>query len=92
MTATPKVTVENERAVQAALDQLENTTRPQAKVALTRTQVELEQAIRETERRRSLADRSSLSKEALEQAEQQEILARNAVETARLALTALATP
>lgn len=79
------------RQLEAALDQLENTTRPQAKVALTRAEVELDQAIRETERRRSLADRSSLSAEALEQAEQQEILARNAVETARLALSALAT-
>jgi len=79
------------RQLEAALDQLENTTRPQAKVALNRAEVELDQAIRETERRRSLADRSSLSAEALEQAEQQEILARNAVETARLALSALAT-
>jgi HlyD family secretion protein len=79
------------RQLEAALDQLENTTRPQAKVALTRAEVELDQAIRETERRRSLADRSSLSAEALEQAEQQETLARNAVETARLALSALAT-
>jgi HlyD family secretion protein len=59
-------------------------------VALTRAELQLEQARRETARRRSLAERSLLSTEALEQANQDETLARNAVETARLSVTALA--
>jgi HlyD family secretion protein len=78
------------RQAEAAIAQLETTTRPQASVALARAELQLEQAIRETVRRRSLAERSLLSTEVLEQAQQEEVLARNAVETARLAVTALA--
>ncbi len=77
------------RQADAALAQLETTTRPQAKTALARAELQLEQAMRETVRRRQLAERSQLSAEALEQAEQQEVLARNAIESARLTLSAL---
>ena len=77
------------RQTDAALEQLEKTTRPQAKTALARAELQLEQAMRETVRRRQLAERSQLSAEALEQAEQQEVLARNAIESARLTLSAL---
>lgn len=78
------------REAEAALLRLEQTTRPQAAVTLARAELLLEQARRETTRRRDLAERSLLATEALEQAEQQETLAANAVQTARLAVTALA--
>lgn len=78
------------RQAEAALNQLETTTRPQANVALARAESQLEQASRETLRRRSLHERALLSAEALEQAEQQETLARAAADTARLAAASLA--
>ncbi|MEE4249767.1 MAG: efflux RND transporter periplasmic adaptor subunit [Alcanivoracaceae bacterium] len=78
------------RQAEAALTELEKSTRPQARVALERAQSQLEQAQRETIRRRDLAQRSLLSSEALEQAEQAEIVARSAVESARLTAAALA--
>jgi len=78
------------RQAEAALTQLLTTTRPQADLALERAESQLAQASRETVRRRALAERSLLSIEALEQAEQEERLARTAVETARLTAAALA--
>lgn len=78
------------RQAEAALNQLETTTRPQANVALARAESQLEQASRETLRRRSLNERALLSAEALEQAEQQETLARSAADTARLTAASLA--
>lgn len=78
------------RQAEAALTELEKSTRPQARVALERAQSQLEQAQRETARRRDLAERSLISSEALEQAEQAEIVARSALEAARLTSAALA--
>ncbi|MDY0006495.1 MAG: efflux RND transporter periplasmic adaptor subunit [Spongiibacteraceae bacterium] len=78
------------RQAEAALAELASSTRPQAEVALRRAESQLSQARRETVRRRELAERSLLSNEALEQAQQAETLARSAVETARLAAAALA--
>lgn len=78
------------RQAEAALAQLVNSARPQAQVALQRAETQLAQASRETVRRRDLAARSLLSAEALEQAMQQETLARSAVESARLSAAALA--
>ena len=78
------------RQAEAAIAQLETTTRPQAAVALARAETQLEQASRETARRRDLIARALLATEVLEQAEQQEILARNALETARLTAASLA--
>ena len=78
------------REAEASLTQLLTSARPQADVTLRRAESQLEQARRETERRQALTQRSLLSVEALEQAEQAELLARSAVESARLTATALA--
>lgn len=78
------------REAEAALTELATSRRPQAEVALERAESELAQAHRETARRRTLAERSLLSTEALEQAEQAQTLARQAVDAARLTATALA--
>src|SRR5690606_36129842 len=78
------------RQAEAALDELQSKTRPQALVTLERAESELAQARRETARRQSLAERSLLSVEVLEQAEEAECLALNAVESARLTAQALA--
>ncbi|MDP5064418.1 MAG: efflux RND transporter periplasmic adaptor subunit [Haliea sp.] len=75
---------------EAALDQLQTSTRPQSELALARAQALLVQAQREAERRRDLTARGLLSREALEQAEEQATLARNAVATARVAAASLA--
>ncbi|MDY7115180.1 efflux RND transporter periplasmic adaptor subunit [Halomonas sp. SSL-5] len=78
------------REAEAALTELATSRRPQARVALERAESELAQARRETARRRTLAERALLSTEALEQAEQAQTLARNALDAARLTATALA--
>ncbi len=78
------------RQAEAALSQLQSTTRPQAKVTLDRAQSQLAQATRETDRRRALAAQSLVSTEALEQAQQFEIQARSAADAARLNASALA--
>jgi HlyD family secretion protein len=78
------------RQAEAALTQLLTTTRPQAEVALARAETQLAQATRETVRRRALSERSLLSIEALEQAEQEERLASAAVDSARLTVASLA--
>lgn len=78
------------REAEAALTELATSRRPQAEVSLERAESELAQARRETARRRTLAERSLLSTEALEQAEQAQTLARNAFDAARLTATALA--
>ncbi len=78
------------REAEAALDQLANATRPQAELALARAESRLDQARREAQRRRELNERGLLSKEALEQAEEEEIITRNAVEAARVTAVAAA--
>ncbi|KAB7623953.1 efflux RND transporter periplasmic adaptor subunit [Alkalilimnicola sp. S0819] len=78
------------RQAEAALAELETSTRPQAELALARAETELAQARREAARRRALARESMVPREALEQAEQALTLARNALQTARLRLQALA--
>lgn len=75
---------------EAALQQLQTTTRPQAELALTRAGATLSQARREAQRRRDLTARGLLSREALEQAEEEEVLAQNAAEAARVAAAAVA--
>jgi HlyD family secretion protein len=74
----------------AALDQLQTSTRPQADLALARAEAELVQAQREAKRRRDLTERGLLAREASEQADKEEVLARNAVDAARVAATSLA--
>lgn len=78
------------REAEAALQQLQRSTRPQAQVALREAEIRLTQAEREAERRRDLFERSLIAREALEQAEQVEILARTITERTRLAAAALA--
>lgn len=78
------------RQAEATLEELQSRTRPQALMALERAESELSQARREMARRKALAERSVLSAETLEQAEEAERLALNAVESARLTAQALA--
>lgn len=78
------------REAEVALEQLAQSTRPQADLSLARAQSRLTQARREATRRRDLMDRGLLSREALEQAEEEEIIARNAVDSARVAAAAAA--
>jgi len=75
---------------EAALAQLEQSTRPQAQAALREAEARLAQASREAERRRDLFARQLIAREALEQATQAETAARSAAEQARLAARALA--
>ena len=75
---------------EAALQQLQAATRPQAELALNRAETSLSQARREAQRRRDLTARGLLSREALEQAEEAETLAQNAAATARVAAAAVA--
>src|SRR5690606_31870946 len=78
------------REAEAALAQLERSARPRSEVALREAEARLAQAIRETERRRNLSERNLLAREAIEQAEEAETLARAAVERARLEAEAFA--
>jgi len=75
---------------EAALAQLEQSTRPQAQLAAQQAQTQYEQATRETRRRRALIDRKLIAQETLEQAVQAEKLARTSAERAALAALALA--
>lgn len=74
---------------EAALAQLQQSTRPQAEAALREAAATLAQARREVERRRDLVERQLLAREAMEQAIQAETIARVAHERAQLAAKAL---
>lgn len=78
------------REAQAALDQLQQSARPQAQAALREAEARLLQASRETARRRDLFQRKLIAREAMEQAIQTETMVRSAAEQARLAAGALA--
>lgn len=78
------------REAEAALEQLGRSTRPASEVALREAEVRRAQASRETARRRNLFERSLIAREALEQAEEAETLARAAAERERLEAQALA--
>lgn len=75
---------------EAALTQLEQSTRPQAQLAAQQAQTQYQQAARETRRRRELMDKQLIAHETLEQAVQAESLARASAERAALAARALA--
>ncbi len=77
------------RQARAALAELQESTRPQAQLAVQQTQRQWQQALRELERRRVLAAQQAITHEELEQAEQAEILARTAAEQAQLQARAL---
>ena len=78
------------REAQAALAQLQQSTRPQAQAALREAEARLAQASREAARRRDLFQRQLIAREAMEQAVQAETIARTGAEQARLAASSLA--
>lgn len=78
------------REAEASLEQLERAVRPQAEAAVREAEAELAQAARESQRRRELNDRQLIAGELVEQAEQAEIVARAAADTARVRLSRLA--
>lgn len=78
------------REAEAALSQLHESARPQALAAVRQAEAQLDQASRETQRRRQLFQRQLIARETLEQAEQAETVARTAAERARLAAQSLA--
>lgn len=77
------------REAQAALAQLQQSTRPQAQAGLREAQARLAQASREARRRRDLFEQRMITREAMEQAVQAETVARTAVEQAQLAVRSL---
>jgi HlyD family secretion protein len=79
------------REAEAALAELQQSTRPQAQAALREAEAALAQASREVERRRDLVERKLVAREELEKAEQEATRARAALEQARLASQALNT-
>ena len=78
------------REAEAAMAQLQQSTRPQAQAALREAEARLTQASREVARRRELFQRQLVARETLEQAIQAETVARTAAEQARLAVRSLA--
>jgi len=78
------------REAEAALAQLQHSTRPQADAGLRQAEAQLVQASREAQRRRELFKRQLIAREAMEQAVQAETIARAAAEKSRLAVAALA--
>ncbi len=77
------------REAEAALAQLQQSTRPQAQAALNEAESRLAQASREVQRRRELYRNRVVSREDLEQAVQAETAARAAAEQAQLNLRSL---
>lgn len=78
------------REAEAALVELQESTRPQAQAALREAEARLAQASREVERRRELFGRQMIAREALEQAIEAEIIAQAAVDQAQLTARSLA--
>jgi HlyD family secretion protein len=77
------------REAQAALDQLQQSTRPQAQASLREAQARLAQASREAKRRRDLFQQQMITREAMEQAIQAETITRTALEQALLTARSL---
>ncbi|WP_234464304.1 efflux RND transporter periplasmic adaptor subunit [Stutzerimonas frequens] len=78
------------REAEAALQQLIDSTRPQAQATLREAQHNLEQVSRELKRRETLFERKLLASEPLEQARRAELTARVIRDRARFAAAALA--
>lgn len=70
------------REAEAALQQLRNSTRPQAQARLRQAEAQLAQATREAQRRQDLFARQLIAREALEQAQEAEAVARAAFDAA----------
>lgn len=79
----------NVREAEAALAQLQRSSRPQALAALRDAEARLAQASRETLRQRALLERHVIARQTFEQTVQAESTARAAAEQARLAAEAL---
>lgn len=77
------------REAEAAVAQLQQSTRPQAQASLREAQARLAQASREAQRRRELFQQMMITREAMEQAIQAETIARSAVEQALLSARSL---
>lgn len=77
------------REAEAALAQLQQSARPQAQATLRDAEARLDQAQRESARRRILVARQLIAKETMEQALQAETAARAMAEQARLAARTL---
>ena len=71
------------RDAEAALAQLQQSTRPQAQAALREAEARLTQATREAQRRRDLFQQQAIAREEMEQAIQAETTARANAEQAR---------
>lgn len=78
------------REAEAALQQLIDSSRPQAQATLREAQNNLEQADRELQRRETLFERKLLASEALEQARRATLTARVVRDRARFAAAAMA--
>jgi HlyD family secretion protein len=78
------------REAEAALRQLQASDRPRQQAALREAEAQLTQASRERQRRESLFAQQLVSREAMEQAQQAEVVARAAADRARLAAEASA--
>jgi len=78
------------REAEAALQQLIDSTRPQAQATLREAQHNLEQASRELKRRETLFERKLLASEPLEQARRAELTARVIRDRARFSAASLA--
>lgn len=76
------------RQAQAALREMQVSTRPQSAASLREAEAQLAQASRERKRRADLFTRQLIAREALEQAEEAESVARAAADRARLAAEA----
>ena len=77
------------RDAEAALAQLQQSTRPQAQAALREAEARLTQATREAQRRRELFQQQAIAREEMEQAIQAEPTARANTEQARLTARSL---
>ena len=77
------------REAEAALAQLQQSTRPHAQASLREAQARLAQASREAQRRRDLFQQMMITREAMEQAIQAETITRTAVEQAMLSARSL---
>lgn len=75
---------------EAALDELRQSSKPQADAALRRATAQFEQARREAQRRGDLLQRGLIAREAMEQATEQVGVARAALDQATLLASALA--
>ncbi len=78
------------REAEASIEQLNRAARPQAEAALREAQAQLMQAARESRRRGELLERQLIARESLEQAEESELVARAAADTAQVRLARLA--